>query len=216
MKIKIAGITLAVAGAVLILLALLFAAYNEYVDYRAGTASERILEEFRRMLDGGQVSAPPQAGILPDTEQSEADSTEWTPEYTAPTKITVQGYDCIGYIEIPAIDLALPVLSDWSYEKLDVAPCRHFGSVYTEDLVISGHNYKRHFSYLTRLKPGDSVSFFDAAGIAHLYTVKKVTYTDESNVDGVKNSGYPLVLYTCTFYGDLRNVVFCEYAAGEN
>ena len=71
-------------------------------------------------------------------------------------------------------------------------------------------------SGLTKLKPGDSVSFCDAAGVVHHYAVEKVQYTDETNVDAVKDSGYPLVLYTCTFYGDLRSVVFCSYADGQN
>ena len=33
---------------------------------------------------------------------------------------------------------------------------------------------------------------------------------DPTDVDAVKNSGYDLVLYTCTYGGKTRIVVFCD------
>lgn len=56
------------------------------------------------------------------------------------------GYEYIGYLSIPSIGLALPVMKQWSYAGLKIAPGRYSGSLYTDDLVIAGHNYNRHFS----------------------------------------------------------------------
>lgn len=215
---KKAGIVLAVAGAVLLMAALLFALYNEYVDIRAGTASERILEEFRSVLEKQTENAPaqvlegaqsPDTDSFPDSKITHLDTPDSTP-VSADRALTVEGYNCIGYLEIPILGLTLPVLDQWDYEQLNAAPCRHFGSVYTDDLVIAGHNYKRHFSYLTKLKPGDAVYFCDAGGVLHNYSVESVRYIDASNVDAVKDSDCPLVLYTCTFMGDIRAAVFCS------
>ena len=207
-----------IAGAVLIISALLLMLYNEYVDIKAGEASEDVLAELRLMIDEKlqeQETASESFGdfddltdILSETEfESAADISE-----TTPTKktMTAGGYECIGYLDIPSLSLLLPIISDWDYARLNVAPCRHFGSVYTDDLVIAGHNYKRHFSYLSKLNPGDAVLFCDTDGAVHSYTVSSVEQVDASEVDSVKNSGHSLTLYTCTYFGNIRTVVFCD------
>ena len=47
-------------------------------------------------------------------------------------------------------------------------------------------------------------------GIDNYYSVQKVEVHDPTDVDAVKNSGYDLVLYTCTYGGKTRIVVFCD------
>ena len=64
------------------------------------------------------------------------------PEYTLKSLGDVA---CIGILEIPALDLELPVISSWSYSSLRLAPCRYSGSAYKGDLVIAAHNYQSHF-----------------------------------------------------------------------
>ena len=51
--------------------------------------------------------------------------------------VTVDGNDYIGYLSVPSLGLELPIMSDWDYDKLQLAPCRQLGSVYTDDLVLS-------------------------------------------------------------------------------
>lgn len=36
--------------------------------------------------------------------------------------VKVDGYDCIGVLSIPVLELELPVLTDWSYTKLKKRP----------------------------------------------------------------------------------------------
>ena len=57
---------------------------------------------------------------------------------------------------------------------------------------------------------GDEVRFTDMDGIDNYYSVQKVEVHDPTDVDAVKNSGYDLVLYTCTYGGKTRIVVFCD------
>mgnify|MGYP006053308989 CR=1 FL=1 len=97
-----------------------------------------------------------------------------------------------------------------AYEKLDIAPCRQFGSIQTDDLVIAGHNYRRHFKYLYKLEAGDSVYLTNAAGTVIEYVVAKNRTLKATEVDTVQNSEYDLVLYTCTYTGTERVAVFCE------
>ena len=113
----------------------------------------------------------------------------------------------------PAIGIDLPVMSEWSYPRLKIAPCRQFGSSRTDDLVIAAHNYESHFGKLTSLTAGDSVTFTDMDGIVNEYVVNKVEVLDPHSVEEVEHSGYALVLYTCTYGGKTRVTVFCDRAS---
>ena len=53
--------------------------------------------------------------------------------------INIAGYDYIGSIIIPTLSLELPVMSNYDNERLNVSPCRYYGSIYTNDLIICGH-----------------------------------------------------------------------------
>ena len=125
----------------------------------------------------------------------------------------IDGNEYVGEISIPAIGIDLPVMSEWSYPRLKIAPCRQFGSSRTDDLVIAAHNYESHFGKLTSLTAGDSVTFTDMDGIVNEYVVNKVEVLDPHSVEEVEHSGYALVLYTCTYGGKTRVTVFCDRAS---
>ena len=104
----------------------------------------------------------------------------------------------------------LPVMSEWSYPKLKISPCRQFGSSRTDDLVIAAHNYESHFGKIGTLALGDEVRFTDMDGIENHYTVSAIEVHDPTDVEAVEHSGHDLVLYTCTYGGKTRIVVFCD------
>ena len=116
----------------------------------------------------------------------------------------------MGYIEIPTLGLKLPVMAQWDYDRLKIAPCRQFGSSRTDDLVIAAHNYESHFGRLKELVKGDTVTFTDMEGIINTYSVEKIETLKPESVDAVENSGYDLVLYTCTLGGKTRVTAFCN------
>ena len=47
-------------------------------------------------------------------------------------------------------------------------------------------------------------------GIENHYTVSAIEVHDPTDVDAVEHSGHDLVLYTCTYGGKTRIVVFCD------
>ena len=122
------------------------------------------------------------------------------------------GYGDIGYLEIPSLWLKLPVMAEWDYSRLQIAPCRQSGATFTDDLVIAAHNYNNHFGRLKNLNPGDTVTFTDMDGIVSTYAVTEVTTIAPDNVEAVIESGHDLVLYTCTPGGQTRVTVFCDRA----
>ena len=197
-----AGIVFIALGAVLILSALLLLLYNRHEADLAGKEAEILLSDVEAAI-GGQTSS---GGPTDPTEETEAEPT-LPPELPI---VHLNGYDYVGYVEIPALELKLPVMATWDYDLLQVAPCRQFGSSRTDDLVIAAHNYVTHFGYLKKLIPGDPVIFTDMDGIVNTYAVEKTETLDPTSVDAVKNSGCDLVLYTCTIGGKTRVCVFCN------
>ena len=187
---KKSGVILISLGAVLILAALLLFLYNRSEDRRAGQEAESLLEDVRSTM---AANADPE----PQEEPAE--------------EIT---YDYAGVIAIPDLSLELPVIDQWSYDRLKVAPCRQSGAAPDGDLVIAAHNYKSHFGYLDRLQPGASVIFTDMEGTVYRYAVEEVRRLepeDAEDVSSVFSSEYPLVLYTCTPGGKARVAVFCRW-----
>lgn len=197
-----AGIVFIALGAVLILSALLLLLYNRHEADLAGKEAEILLSDVEAAI-GGQTSS---GGPTDPTEETETEPT-LPPELPV---VHLNGYDYVGYVEIPALELKLPVMATWDYDLLQVAPCRQFGSSRTDDLVIAAHNYVTHFGYLKKLIPGDTVIFTDMDGIVNTYAVEKTETLDPTSVDAVKNSGCDLVLYTCTIGGKTRVCVFCN------
>ncbi len=97
-----------------------------------------------------------------------------------------------------------------SYEKLKTAPCRHFGAVRSKDLVIAAHNFDTHFGKLRQLQSGDLLTFTDMEQTAFLYRVEYVDILEATDVKKVEESGFDLVLYTCTYGGEKRVCAFCN------
>ena len=188
---KKSGVILISLGAVLILAALLLFLYNRGEDRRAGQEAESLLEDARSAISANA-----------DPEEPQEEPVE---------EIT---YDYAGVIAIPDLSLELPVIDQWSYDRLKVAPCRQSGAAPDGDLVIAAHNYKSHFGYLDRLQPGASVIFTDMEGTVYRYVVEEIRRLepeDAEDVSSVFSSEYPLVLYTCTPGGKARVAVFCQW-----
>lgn len=183
-------------GAALLIAALSLLLYNWTENVNAGNAADEILPV-----------------IIEAIEESEDNSTEDVIE--TDTEMTVEeleGYGYIGYLSIPVLELELPVMSEWDYTRLKVAPCRYFGSTKTDDLVICGHNYTRHFGTLKNLQPGDQVFFTDMDGETITYEVKEVETLQPTQISEMIESDYDLTLYTCTYGGQSRVTVRCSRA----
>ena len=123
--------------------------------------------------------------------------------------LEVDGRNYIGVLSIPSLELELPIMEDWSYPDLRVAPCRYSGSVYSKDIVIAGHNYERHFGGLKGLAEGDEVRFTDAAGNVFVYSVSLLETLAPTAVTEMQSGGWDLTLFTCTYGGANRVTVRC-------
>ena len=189
-------------GLLLIAAALLLTVYNIRESDRAGAESEEMVVRMESLT-----------AALP--ERLETEKKEPVPEYKKnpememPT-VEVNGQECVGMIEIPALGLKLPVISEWSDAKLKKAPCRYSGSAYLKNMIIAGHNYRTHFSGIKRLNPGDSVVFTDADGNVFSYEVAEIETIGGYDIEKMEAGDWDLTLFTCTNKGKARAAVRCR------
>ena len=124
----------------------------------------------------------------------------------------IDGFDYIGYLSIPSIDLKLPVINTYDELRLSFAPCRYYGSLETDDLVIAGHNYYGTFNELSLVSPGDEVTFTNMDGEVFRYIVGETEVLGPLQVTDMIESEWELTLYTCNYSGSARFTVRCILA----
>ena len=191
------GICCIILGICCLLSSLGLLLYNRWEEENAQNASQQILLDVREEIQDN-------TGKETGGEKSDWDGAAGMPA------AQVDGYDCIGVLSIPVLNLELPVLADWSYAKLKVAPCHYFGSCYEENFVIAAHNYPSHFGNLSELQPKDLILFTDISGSVYGYEVVLLETLPANATEEMITSGFDLSLYTCTPGGASRVTVRCS------
>lgn len=197
------GFALIGIGAVLLTAALLLFLHNRSEDKRADASARAVLAAMQET----DIPAATETTAAPgETEAETTAATEGTAQTTAaatgpvkelPRK-TVEGHDYLGKLTFPTLELELPLIELIYLEDLQLAPGLQKGSPYSDDAVISGHNYPSQLGALKDLQPGDSVVFTDNDGASISYKVHAVKTLDPKETEAILNSPHPMVIYTCT------------------
>lgn len=200
MKIKSSSAFVGV-GVALLIASVLLAGYNIYDDMRAQKEVASVLNDMR-----GEYSK-----ILSLSERYNGEIPDYilNPKMEMPTK-EIDGYDYIGMVAIPDYSLELPVMSDWSYPALKIAPCRFQGSAYTNDLIIAAHSYKSHFRDIQNIEMDTDVIFSDIDGNVFKYKVCEREVVASNDLNRMESGDWDLTLFTCTPGGRSRVAVRCE------
>lgn len=194
------GVILMACGGLLIAMAVGLTGYNLIDERRAAASAGNVMEELDLMMAQPHEEIE---GLIPDYQLA--------PEKEMPTaKVDDNNY--AGYISIPSLDLRLPVLSDWSYPNLKIAPCRYSGTAYEDNFVICAHNYRSHFGRLKNLSTGDAVQFVDIDGNVFDYVAADMEQLKPEDTFDMITADWPLSLFTCTTDGQLRLTVRCDRA----
>lgn len=204
MKQKIGKICM-VLGALLILASLGLLAYNKWDAARADKAAQTALGELENTL------------TRTIEEKNKADDVVLQPELDPDqpmTEVELDGWNYIGYLSIPSIGLNLPVMSEWSYAGLKIAPGRYSGSTYADNMVVCAHNYAKHFSPIKWLAEGAEVYFTDMDGMRWSYEVSAVETIQPTQIEKMTektedSENWDLTLFTCTTGGSARCAVRC-------
>lgn len=181
-------------GVLLILVSLVITGFNKYEDLNAGKQAQAVLDVFKNEV----------------VTQNHVVDNLITNEVKEMKTININGDEFIGTIKIPSINLELPVMSEYTYSKLKKAPCRYYGNLFTNDLIICAHAYETFFANLVNLKQNDLIIFTDVDGNNYVYEVLEIEVLKSTDVDKMINSDFDLTLYTCTYDNTGRVTVRCN------
>ena len=179
--------------------------HNRIEADEAGQNAERVLAELSDAMRERSESDTPSEDHHPAAVEADK---------TVPVMATevIDGNRYIGVLEIPALGISLPVGENWTEELLQLSPCRYSGSYYTDDLVICGHNYERHFSPIKYIEPEELVYFVTVEGTRYSYYVVQRETVQPNEIDkmlGKEDVPWNLTLFTCNNGGESRCAVRC-------
>lgn len=202
------NINLFICGGLLLAAALCTAVYQFWDE---GRASDSVKTAVRQIEE--QIMTP--EPVFPEDEKELINFISYN---TVPCEeempvLELDGNQYIGTLELASMGITLPVMSEWSYPKLKLSPCRFSGSIYQDDLIIAGHNYFSHFACLKDLDVGDEVFFTDAEGRVFSYVVSAQQLLDPMEAEALQAGDWDLTLFTCTIGGKYRVCVRCERAS---
>ena len=127
------GLILVITGCILIIIAGLMVVYNNYENKQAAIESKKVYEKIQEV-------------------ESNEENTLVNEEMKV---VNIDGNEYIATIDIPALNLKLPVMADWDYDKMKISPCKYYGSIFTNDLVLCAHAYDSLFGKIKNLQTGD-------------------------------------------------------------
>ena len=182
-------------GVICLICSVGFVVYNSWESESAAKATESLLKDVQTVIEEQKAEQKIEQPNISQTEMA---------------TVKVGDYECIGILSIPALEVELPVLTDWSYAKLKKAPCLYYGSYYEKDFVIAAHDYKSHFGRLSQLQAGDIIVFSTTGGTEHYYEVVLLETLPKNATEEMITAGFDLSLYTCTVGGGSRVTVRCN------
>lgn len=151
-----------------------------------------------------------QGGNSGSSTQKPTTSTQTTTKY--------KGFDVIGTIQIPAIDLKYPILEKLSKKSLETSVVLLYTSQGLNkegNSVIIGHNYRNGtmFSNVKKLSNGDYIYITNTSGEKVRYTVYSIYRASGNESDYMTrntNGKREISLSTCTDDSKARTIVLAR------
>lgn len=170
-------------GTVLILSAMGITIYNYYTDYLCYYSMHYTLDSL-------------EDAILQDANTNDIVTTS---TLSASTNDAYMGILCI-----PSINAEYPVLNECSAKGMKSSPCRYYGTIAEDNVIVCGHNYVSCFGSLYTLSKGDTITITDTNGYTTRYTVSYLEVIDGKDVHSMcygNPESWDLTLFTCTWNG---------------
>jgi len=203
------GTLMMVLGVLLMAASASLMIFNHRAQQQAKNAAEEILPLLTAQIPTESDAEPDITYVIAPTIPAAVAEESHPPREMAVADIG--GYGYIGYLSIPSLGLELPVMADWSYPQLRIAPCRYSGNLFADDLVIMAHNYWGHFGQLSKLNAEDTVLFTDMEGTQHTYQVVLTDLLTPGAVEEMTSGDFDLTLFTCTYGGQNRVTIRCDH-----
>lgn len=196
-------------GLLLLVAALFLTVFNFHASNKAGAASKEVMDALHEELPA-ELHRESVRYIYESKPKEDAP----IPEMAV---VEENGYNYIGILEIPALELSLPVMAEWDYDRLKISPCVYTGSYYTDDLVICAHNYMSHFGRLSQLKLGEEIYLTTVDGYVYSYTVDNIETVQPTEIELMTEAtDWDLTVFTCYPSGATRCTVRCVLVSDDD
>lgn len=210
-----------ISGIIMILSAIILCLHNVSENNKAFEQSKTALTGLKDIISEApeettksyeeylqKIQEDSERNIIEEFEEEHQTVTDIA-EPTEMPSLQLDGRYYCGYLTIDTLGLELPVLNNWSYSNLNIAPCRYEGSPQTNDFIIAAHNYNSHFGQLKYLCEGDEIIFTDCNGKKFKYSVIYIEYIGGYSIEQMSenNDSWDITLFTCTLNGQNRVTV---------
>lgn len=192
------GLFFKILGLILIAGSLSLHAVNLNIEKKRGSAAADVLEQLAPALNVDKSSEPSAA------------KTKGLP------LVTIGDYSYCGVVEIPDLDLKLPVIQGFTMDKMEIAPCCYTGSPYDDHFVICAHNSMTHFGKLPQLAEGAEIIFRDFDHQRWTYRLAEAGVYPDTAIAEIKSDQWDFTLFTCTYAGIARYAVRCSLVKTES
>lgn len=123
-----------------------------------------------------------------------------------------RGYQTVGKIKIPKLEIEKYILEETTEESLKAAVTKTYGPKANEigNFCISGHNYTQTFGRLKELEIGDTIIITDTYNrqvTYQVYKTYKVNPTDTLCLSQETNGEREVTLITCTLGAIKRTII---------
>ena len=119
-------------------------------------------------------------------------------------KIKHKGYNVVGIIKIPSINIEYPILENTNDETMKISITKFWGNNVNDigNFTMAGHNYyKAMFGDIKKLNIEDIIEMTDLTGNTVKYKIFDKYITDPNDVkciEGVEKDKREITLITCT------------------
>ena len=128
--------------------------------------------------------------------------------------LEINEVDYVALIEIPSMNLALPVADAGNSQKLYRSPARFYGSSYDHSLVIGGADNSYQFSFCDKIEGGTVITITDMTGSQFSYTVGRVDRSKSAESNWLISGDYDLTLFCRDTYSMEYIAVRCSFVYG--
>lgn len=124
----------------------------------------------------------------------------YTRQNSAMPALELDGTDYVAVLEVPAFDTVLPVAQEWNSSVINRRPCRYYGTVWENTLVIGGSDSKGQLDFVAHIDVGTQVLITDMTGARFAYRVRTVERAKKADAETLL-SEEGLTLFARNSYG---------------
>ena len=212
-----------VIAIILIIGLICFLGYSLYNKYYINKKSQEAMDLFDQQISENKPEEPDTNEtvdgnvVIGDVTDGNSIYSDQSSGGSNSNPVKLGGYDVIGKISIPKIDIEYPILNKSTPSSLKLAITYLSGPGINKagNTVLQGHNYKNglFFSNLSKLSKGDAIYITDSTGTKIKYEVYDNTTKrgDDASFYNRDTGGLREInLSTCTKDVTMRTVIFAR------